>query len=199
MMPSRGLTALLAASLAALWLSGCATSGTPPTHYTLPDAPIADATPDVSADRLLVIRPIRLARYLDVEGIVFQLDDITIQQAQGHQWAEPLGRQLERGLRDRLAARLPGTRVMLDGDTTRSDTPLALRLEVDRFQGRHDGMAVAEGRWQLRNADGELLSLTPFSLTTPLETDGYPALVQALGQDLDRLADRLASAIKRLR
>ncbi len=60
-------------------------------------------------------------------------------------------------------------------------------------------MAVAEGRWQLRNADGELLSLTPFSLTTPLETDGYPALVQALGQDLDRLADRLASAIKRLR
>ncbi len=68
MMPSRGLTALLAASLAALWLSGCATGGTPPTHYTLPDAPIADATPDVSADRLLVIRPIRLARYLDVEA-----------------------------------------------------------------------------------------------------------------------------------
>ncbi|MDR5858550.1 hypothetical protein FZZ93_04525 [Halomonas eurihalina] len=193
------LANLFAASLAALWLSGCATGGTPPTHYTLPDAPLADDAIDTSADRLLVIRPIRLARYLDVEGIVFQLDDITIQQAKGHQWAEPLGRQLERGLRDRLATRLPDTRIMLDGDTARGDAPLSLRLEMDRFQGRHDGMAVAEGRWQLRDADGELLSLTPFSLTTPLEADGYPALVQALGQDLDRLADRLATAIERLR
>ncbi|MFM9268916.1 membrane integrity-associated transporter subunit PqiC [Halomonas elongata] len=193
------LANLFAISLAALWLSGCAAGGTPPTHYTLPDAPLADDAIDASSERLLVIRPIRLARYLDVEGIVFQLDDITIQQAKGHQWAEPLGRQLERGLRDRLATRLPDTRIMLDGDTARGDAPLSLRLEVDRFQGRHDGMAVAEGRWQLRDANGELLALTPFSLTTPLETDGYPALVQALGQDLDRLADRLASAIERLR
>ncbi|CBV42336.1 PqiC family protein [Halomonas elongata] len=193
------LANLFAASLAALWLSGCATGGTPPTHYTLPDAPLADDAIDASTERLLVIRPIRLARYLDVEGIVFQLDDITVQQAKGHQWAEPLGRQLERGLRDRLATRLPDTRIMLDGDTARGDAPLSLRLEMDRFQGRHDGMAVAEGRWQLRDASGELLALTPFSLTTPLEADGYPALVQALGQDLDRLADRLATAIERLR
>ncbi|MBW5799062.1 PqiC family protein [Halomonas elongata] len=193
------LANLFAASLAALWLSGCATGGTPPTHYTLPDAPLADDAIDASTERLLVIRPIRLARYLDVEGIVFQLDDITVQQAKGHQWAEPLGRQLERGLRDRLATRLPDTRIMLDGDTARGDAPLSLRLEMDRFQGRHDGMAVAEGRWQLRGASGELLALTPFSLTTPLEADGYPALVQALGQDLDRLADRLATAIERLR
>lgn len=193
------LANLFAASLAALWLSGCATGGTPPTHYTLPDVPLADDAIDASTERLLVIRPIRLARYLDVEGIVFQLDDITVQQAKGHQWAEPLGRQLERGLRDRLATRLPDTRIMLDGDTARGDAPLSLRLEMDRFQGRHDGMAVAEGRWQLRDASGELLALTPFSLTTPLEADGYPALVQALGQDLDRLADRLATAIERLR
>lgn len=193
------LANLFAASLAALWLSGCATGGTPPTHYTLPDAPLADDAIDASTERLLVIRPIRLARYLDVEGIVFQLDDITIQQAKGHQWAEPLGRQLERGLRDRLAVRLPDTRVMLDGDTARGDAPLSLRLEMDRFQGRHDGMAVAEGRWQLRDANGDLLALTPFSLTTPLEADGYPALIKALGQDLDRLADRLATAIERLR
>lgn len=199
MMRSRGLSALFTASLATLWLSGCASGGTPTTHYTLPDAPLPEEATDVSADRLLVIRPIRLARYLDVEGIVFQLDDITVQQAKGHQWAEPLGRQLERGLRDRLASRLSDTRIMLDGDTRRSDAPLSLRLELDRFQGRHDGMAVAEGRWHLRAADGELLSLTPFSLTTPLEADGYPALVQALGQDLDRLADRLTSEIERLR
>ncbi|MDT8893842.1 ABC-type transport auxiliary lipoprotein family protein [Halomonas sp. I1] len=199
MMPSRGLSSLFAASLAALWLNGCATGGAPTTHYTLPDAPLpADAT-DASADRLLVIRPIRLARYLDVEGIVFQLDDITVRQAREHQWAEPLGRQLERGLRDRLASRLSDTRIMLDDDTQRGDAPLSLRLEVDRFQGRHDGMAVAEGRWQLRDTDGKLLALTPFSLTTPLETDGYPALIQALGRDLDRLADQLALEIERLR
>ncbi|MDN3526550.1 ABC-type transport auxiliary lipoprotein family protein [Halomonas sabkhae] len=198
-MKPRGLATLLTATLAALALSGCATSQAPVNQYTLPDAAVAQQDIDASAEHQLVIRPIRLASYLDVEGIVFQVDELTVRAAQSHQWAEPLGRQLERGLRDRLAARLPDTRVLLDDETRRQDTPVALRIEMTRFQGHHDGQAIAEGRWQLRDASGELLALTPFRQTTPLQADGYPALVKALGADLDSLAEQLADRIRQLR
>ncbi|GED22764.1 PqiC family protein [Halomonas halmophila] len=198
-MKPRGLVTLLTAALAALALSGCATSQTPVSQYTLPDAPIGEHDIGATAEHQLVIRPIRLASYLDVEGIVLQVDELTVRAARTHQWAEPLGRQLERGLRDRLAARLPDTRVLLDDATRRQDTPVALRIEMTRFQGRHDGQAIAEGRWQLRDASGELLALTPFRLTTTLQADGYPALVKALGANLDRLAEQLAGHIRQLR
>lgn len=189
----------LAVLLPLLWLGGCAVGGEPPTRYTLPDdAATSERVSGAAAHHQLVLRPLRLARYLDVEGIVFQLDDITLQEASGHQWVEPLGRQLERGLRERLAHRLPETRVMLEADAG-AESSYRLRVEVERFQGRHDGLAVTEGRWQLRDADGRLLALEPFRVTTALAADGYPALVRALGHSWDGVADEIAAGIRRLR
>ncbi len=194
------IKALIAAGLA-LWLAGCAASGPAPSQYTLPgdgggDPPrIAGAE---AAHRLVVGQP-RLARFLDVDGLVLQLDDITLNEANHHQWAEPLGLQLERGLRTRLAARLPDTRIMRDDADSRRSAALTLRLEVDRFHGRFDGRAVAGGQWQLRDDAGELLGMAPFAVEVELAQDGYPALVRALGHGWDRVADEIAAEIKRLR
>ncbi|MFY0990205.1 PqiC family protein [Halomonas sp. C05BenzN] len=185
-------------ALAMLWLGGCAASSPAPQRYTLPVSQ-QDAVAGAEAEHLLLVRPPRLAHYLDVDGIVFQLDDITLVEAREHQWAEALGRQLERGLRARLAARLPDTRVLLDDGSDPGAEALSLRLEVDRFQGRHDGLAVASGQWQVRGAGGRLLAMDGFRVETELEADGYPALVRALGRGWDTVADRIATAIERLR
>ncbi|MBR9903335.1 MAG: hypothetical protein GYB15_05535, partial [Gammaproteobacteria bacterium] len=80
--------------LVCLLVSACASSVTPPARYMLPSAPLA-STPQQPQGTLLVSSP-RLAHYLDVDGIVMQLDDITLNAAREHQWAEGLGRQLER-------------------------------------------------------------------------------------------------------
>ncbi|TDR56566.1 hypothetical protein DFP85_10378 [Halomonas ventosae] len=194
------IKALIAAGLA-LWLAGCAASGPAPSRYTLPADADGDPPRIAGADathRLVVGQP-RLARFLDVDGLVLQLDDITLNEANHHQWAEPLGLQLERGLRTRLAARLPDTRVMQDGADNRRGTAPTLRLEVDRFHGRFDGQAVAGGQWQLRDAGGDLLAMAPFVVEVALAEDGYPALVRALGRGWDRVADEIAAQIKRLR
>lgn len=179
------------------WLAGCASlAGPPATRYALPEPPAAPAPTGAEAERVLTLRPLRLAAFLDVEGIVVQLDDITVHEASGHRWAEPLGRQLERGLRDRLAAALPATRVRLaDEDGAAGD--LALRLAVERFQGRPDGHALVAGRWQLRDTEGALLAAAPFRVATPLARDGYPALVRALGRGWDAVARELAEALRR--
>lgn len=191
----------LAAALAALWLAGCATQAPPSNRYTLPDDALA-APPRVAgaeaAHRLVVARP-TLARFLSVDGLVLQLDDITLNEASQHLWAEPLGMQLERRLKERLAARLPDTRILGETGGDRREPAATLRLTVDRFHGRHDGQAVVAGRWQLRDAEGMLEALVPFAVEVPLARDGYPALVRALGRGWDGVVDEIAGEIKRLR
>lgn len=196
------LSRLLATLLCSALLAGCASGATPPSTYMLPvqDAPETGArhgaAPAAGAGEdapPLVLRTLRLAPFLDVKGIVFQLDDVRLREAGSHQWAEPLAAQLERGLRDRLANRLPQRRVLLAPDLDGETPALSLRVEIDRFQGHRSGHAVVAGRWQLRNARGEPLAHRRFEFKTPLEADGYPALVRALAEGLDRLADNIAA------
>jgi uncharacterized lipoprotein YmbA len=123
-----------------------------------------------------------------------QLDDITLNAAREHQWAEGLGRQLERRVRANLSKALPTLRVMR-GEVDQSNA-LTLRLNVDQFQGRFDGIAVASGQWQLLNDAGELLEMENFYAETPLAEDGYPALVRALSDSWDQAAELIATKIR---
>lgn len=186
-------TPLLAAVLIVMGLTGCASSGSSSStqRYTLPSAPAAE-TSNASAKRTLVLNDVQVARYLNGQGIILQRDDIVLHQASSHLWAEDLSRQLSRGLRQRLANHLHDTRVLREGST--SDA-LHLRVDVEQFQGRDDGMAVAGGHWQVRAADGELLVFESFKAEVALEQDGYPALVRALGRSWDKVAEDIAARI----
>ncbi len=183
----RLLTALLALCL----VTACASRAPGITRYVLPGANVDSSIDDSQAAGMLVVRPLVVASFLDNDGIVLQLDDITLNNAANHRWAENLGRQLQRGLRQGLAARLPDTRIIDDTAGPR-DAP-QLRVEVDRFQGRHDGQAVASGQWQLRAADGAIITQRNFLVQVPLEDDGYPALVRALGRCWDQVAEQIAN------
>lgn len=170
-------------------LAGCAGGGASIQRYALPGP---EAVPSAGEARLL-IAPLHLVEYLDQEGIVLQLDDISRHQAREHRWIESPGPHLARGLRDRLAERLPQARVALE---RRGDAPAPrLRLEVERFEGRYDGMAIAGGAWRLASAEGEPLAQGRFHAERPLDGDGYPALVRALGESWDAVADQLAAAL----
>lgn len=173
-------------------LSACASSVTPPSRYMLPSEN-AVSSPNQPIGTLQVRAP-RLAHYLDVDGIVMQLDDITLNEAREHQWAESIGRQLERALRAQLSQELTSIQVVhADGNAPEA---LTLLLEVDQFQGRHDGRAVTSGQWQLRGADNNLLALKSFSAETELQQDGYPALVRSLSESWDKVALQIANEIR---
>ncbi|WP_040481408.1 PqiC family protein [Vreelandella boliviensis] len=173
-------------------VSACASSVTPPARYMLPSDLLA-STPN-QPEGTLIVSPPRLAHYLDVDGIVMQLDDITLNAAREHQWAEGLGRQLERRLRANLSQALPTLRVMrAEGKQANA---LTLRLNIDQFQGRFDGVAVASGQWQLLNDAGELLEMENFYAETTLAEDGYPALVRALSDSWDQAVELIATEIR---
>lgn len=173
-------------------LTACASSVSPPSRYMLPVVSPSSA-PDSPQAHIQVNLP-RLAHYLDVDGIVFQLDDIEMREAREHQWADTLASQLERNLRGTLAKALPSIRFSrADG---LSDETLSLHLDVDEFQGRYDGYAVASGQWELRDSKNTLLHLDSFQTRTALNDDGYPALVRALGQSWAEVAQDIAQTLE---
>lgn len=184
--PALLLTALLG-------LAGCAASQPGTASYLLPST-----APEQQYERRLAIQvaPVRLAGHLDSEGIVMQLNDIEVYQARQHLWGEEIAGQLQRLLQERLGRALPQSQVVSRGQPLLEGAPVRdLRVQVSRFQGRFDGVALAEGQWQLLDGNGRLLAQAAFSAEQPLADDGYPALVRALGAAWEQVADQLAAEL----
>ena len=97
---------------------------------------------------------------------------------------------------DRLSDTLPNSQVISRGQPGLENLPAReIRLQLDRFQGRYDGMALIRGRWQLLNNQGRLLRQQGFEVAAPLQEDGYPALVRALASGWEQVADTLAAEL----
>lgn len=174
-----------------VWVTGCAKQPIENHRYFLPTADSTQSQSAHKSARLLQINDVQLADFLNNSGLVLQLNDITLNQAKNHVWAEDLSQQISRGLRERLNQAQQSFIVV--GQQTPAE--LRLSLTIDAFHGRHDGLAITSGRWQLRNNQGEIVSLQNFDLQTELSTSGYPALVRALGKNLDELATILVQAL----
>lgn len=185
----------LAWLLCCLSLTGCLGNRTPVNtqRYSLPEVSLPNAS--TPPTRTLILGNLALADALDSDHMLIQLDDITIQTTRDHLWSASLSEELRQGLRSRLAQRLPDTLIIdaLPGTKIRASR---LQLRVDQFQGHLRGAAIMSGQWQWLSADNQLLKIQPFQFSTILAENGYPALVRALGQDLDKLSDQIASLIK---
>ncbi|ARS52413.1 PqiC family protein [Kushneria konosiri] len=186
-----------AALVALTALAGCAGQATEFHRYTLPLADQRAPEPGISlpdSAPTVAVSSVRLADYLDGQGVVYQISDIEVNEAQANLWADSLSAQLTRSLQRTLSDRLKDHRVLgetLAGD--RADT--GVRVSLSRFQGRYDGMAVLAGQYQLRDAGGHLLAQQPFEIERPLDDDGYPALVRTLSQGWESVGERIAAEI----
>lgn len=177
-----------------LSLSACLSINKPvkTERYSLPEvSPAVQAAP---ATQLLVLQPVVLADFLDSDRIMLQIDDISLRPTRDHLWADALSNQLDRALMARLAKQLPKTQVThrLPGQAA---TAIQLRIRIDQFQGHMNGHAITSGQWQLilPNAAGTLSQ--PFRFETALSENGYPALVRALGHNIDLLSSQISLAI----
>ena len=183
--------------LLVLSLLACANQAVNTQRYTLPETFQSSEQASTPEAQVLVIGSISLAEFLDSERIALQMDDITLHQANEHLWAENLGQQIRRGLRSRLSKQLPELLVVSDSRGLKQ-TALNLQLDIEQFHGHFTGKAVSSGQWRLQDSKGNMLLISPFTIETPLASDGYPALVRALGSNLDKLAEKLAAEITNL-
>lgn len=190
----------LALAAALTTLAGCAGQATQFHRYTLPAADPESASPGsaLPADAPAVaVAPVRLSGYLGSQGIIYQISDIEINEARGHLWAEGIGAQLTRSLRQTLETHLDRRRVRIETSAVgRRD--LGVRVTLSQFQGRYDGLALVAGQYQLIDGGGNPVRQGAFQVAEPLEEDGYPALVRALSRGWEQASRQIAADIDRL-
>ena len=197
MKPIRYCLCLLA--LTAL-LSACASTPAPGnTLFLLQQEANTTATQTQQAPAtttILALTPVQLAPYLTGEGIVYQTGANRIVIAGSNQWAAPLQSQLSDGLYQTLDQALANVDIRRPGLTPAGrDADFKLIVHVQQFQGRYDGSAVISGNWRLFDRDGEIAGRGAFDETTPLQEDGYAALVRALSAGWAQARQAMAQAI----
>ena len=184
-------TLLVGATL--LVMTGCASQTVQTNSYMLPAS-----TPEQQYSNALAvaIAPIRLTGLLDNPGIVMELNDIEVHQARHHLWAEDIDVQLQQQLQQRLTLSLPQAQIVAKGQPLQAGLPhREVRVSVNAFQGSYSGNAIVQGQWLLLGEKGQLLKQHNFRVEQPLATDGYHALVRALGSAWDQVSEQLAASL----
>ncbi|MDN5937207.1 MAG: ABC-type transport auxiliary lipoprotein family protein [Salinisphaera sp.] len=171
-----------------LLVGGCATTAKTRNLFLLDQSGGTDSVtprgkPSDSPLPTFTLSRVTLAPYLAHRGIVYQTGPNRIAIADNNRWAAALEHQITVGLYDALERGLANVTVRRAANgVAQADLELTLTVHLKTFQGRYDGNAVISGAWRLFDEKGQLISRGEFSRETPLQEDGYPALVRALSQ-----------------
>jgi len=170
-------------------LAGCTSPN--PVLFTLAVVP----GPMVSgAPRVIQMRRIGLAGYLDRPGIVRSVGDYQLHIANDDRWGEPLGGMLQRVLDGDLSQRLPGSTVYGDSGAISADPDLVLEINVQRFDADSNGAVVLAAEVSVMPGDrstGARTRTVRFSVTPA--SGGTADYAAALSRGLGELADVVAA------
>jgi uncharacterized lipoprotein YmbA len=175
--------------LTALMLLTACSSSVELRYYQLPQSAALVAQAEAGAP-VLYAEPVMVASYLNSNALILQTSAVELHKTNQHQWAEPLDQQLQRLLVNGLQQALPAYRVTSqqpDGDAVR------LLVQVEQFHGQQHGIALVSGRFHLLK--GDKVQSQSFQLQLPQPDEGYPALVDTLGQGWQQAIVQFAAAV----
>lgn len=189
-MRQRSSTLVLLAFLAA---SGCST---PPTKfYTLSAVREGAAAGAAAGGRVVAVGPISIPDYVDRPGIVVRENENQVRVASFDQWAGSLQDMLSRVLREDLAARLPGDRIVAFPQVEDVAFTRRVAIEITRFDVSASGEAVVGARWQIHDRGGAPAALNESEARAQAAGSTYDQRVAALSQALAQLADEVARGL----
>ena len=169
-----------------LLLAGCASPN--PKLYTLARVP----GPAVSAPaRVIEIRHVGLARYLDRPGIVTRVDAYRVTLADNARWAEPLSDMLARVIAADLAARLPASTVFTAAGAISAAPDVSVEIDIQRFDAGARFALVAALAVQHPSSAPRLATV---SLSAP-PPGGEENQIATMSRLLGDLADRIAAIV----
>ena len=173
-------------------LASCASPE--PAYFTLQARPGPAAAAGV---RLIELRRIGLAGYLDRPEIVRNNADYRLRIPGGERWGEPLGDLVARTLAEDLNLRMPGSSVFTSAGAISATADATVELDLQRFDMDASGqvvllaqVAVSRGRGRTQ-ADAQTVRV----VVTP-GGPGTTELVAAMSAALGQLADRLAPMLR---
>ncbi len=176
--------------LCAALLAGCASP--PPTLYTI--APVQGATV-ASKPRVVLLRDIGLARYLDRSQIVRSSESYRLDVMANEWWGESLGAMISRVLVEELSQRLPGSTVYAEAGAVSTRPDVTVELNIQRLDEDRTGGVVLLAQIDVHVTGRPGSTARAFRTVVPTTGQGTPAEVAAISTALGRLADALAAML----
>jgi len=190
-------------------VSACSTnSGKSIQYYQFETPSLEKSYGDVGRLPRVVIHPIDMPEFYQAGGIVMRVNSLQSKAAQWHLWSMSPQTMLQKHtiykLRGELDSALTHSSDAAWLELKTSDlATYQVRFDISHFNGTENGKANIRGHWTLIESlpkTEAFVSVQHFDVTTPLESDGYTALVEALqtcwNQINQQLMDTLKSKIK---
>jgi uncharacterized protein len=184
---------LLVTSLAAVVLPTACSSPNPALYGIQP----VTGAPQAIGPRVVQLRPISLARYLDRQQIVRSAEDYRLDVAANDWWGEPLGAMLVRVLIEELSQRLPGSTVIDEEGAIRLDADLTVEINLRRLDATRTGEVVLAAQIAVSRRNPRRPPVTrPFSTSVPQTAPDLNGFVAAASAAVGRLADAIADMLR---
>jgi uncharacterized protein len=173
-----------------LLAAACAACSSPsPALYTIASArgPV-----ETGAPKVVLLRQISIARYLDRSEIVRSSENYRLEVMSNDWWGEPLGAMLNRVLVEELGQRLPQSTVIADTGAVSAKPDATVALNVERLDEDAAGNVVLQAQAAVRFAGQNEPILKRFRFVVRLPAPGVPSEVAAISTAVGELADGIA-------
>ncbi len=173
---------------AAVWLvASCASPN--PNLYTLepPPGPVRRGGP-----RVIELRSIGLARYLERLQIVRSSENFRLDVLPNDWWGEPLDAMIGRTLARALTQRLPGSTVYLENGAISAEPDTTLQVDVQRLDQDAAGTVRLVAQFAVVRRASDTRGVT---IDVPVRGATTGDLVAAMSDAIGQLADRIAATI----
>jgi uncharacterized lipoprotein YmbA len=192
MIARRSFCGLLAALPLPASLLGCASPN--PTLYTL--APVSGASVP-GGPRVVTLRTVGLARYLERPQIVRSSENYQLNIAANDWWGEPLGAMVSRVLSAELAQRLPGSSVFSEAGAISVQADATAEVNIQRLDADAPGNVILDAQLAVSSADSRRRTATRIMhVSIPPPHPGMTGQVAASSAALGRIADTLADMLR---
>jgi uncharacterized protein len=143
------------------------------------------------------VGPISLAEYIDRPNLVIQQGPNQLAVAEDHRWAGELSSSIARVTAANLGRELGTGNVRTYPWQRDSEIRYQVTLDIRQLHSTEDGYAIIEAGWRAYSLpERSLKTSRTFVDREPLTSDGYPAMVAAQSQLLERLARSIAAGLR---
>ena len=163
-----------------------------PNLYTI--APVLAAT-QTGAPKVIALRQIGVARYLERSQIVRSSENYRLDVESNDWWGEPIGAMLARVLVDELSQRLPTSTVYAETGAVSVSADATVELNVSRLDLNASGMLVLQAQAAVTTKGRGAPLTQSFHFDVPPPSADVAGEVAAISTAVGQLADGLATML----
>ena len=185
------------ALLVAVTLAGC-TSSPNPALYTLEPVPGAIQS---AGPRLIVLRRVGVARYLERSQIVLSAENYRLEVLSNDWWGEPLAAMLDRVLAGELRQRLPQSQVLNEDGAISVRPDATVEVNIRRLDQDRNRNVVLQAQVAISQNSRAAPVVRGFEFTVPTQSADTTSHAAAASIAIGQLADGIAAmlALRRTR